>query len=69
VEAQHIPLASGRKQAAVAWNITSKIVRKVVTIGANHIVLGAATLMAKEFVGSVVITNSSKYPVFSPNGI
>lgn len=44
----------------MAWNITSKIVRKVVTIDANHTVLDAATLMAKEFVGSVVITNSSK---------
>jgi signal-transduction protein with cAMP-binding, CBS, and nucleotidyltransferase domain len=44
----------------MAWNITSKIVRKLVTIDANHTVLDAAMLMAKEFVGSVVITNSSK---------
>jgi len=44
----------------MAWNITSKIVRKVVTIDANHTVIDAATLTAKEFVGSVVITNSSK---------
>ena len=43
----------------MAWSIASKIVRKVVTIDAGHTVLDAATLMAKEFVGSAVITDSS----------
>jgi CBS domain-containing protein len=42
------------------WNIASKIVRRVVTIDGNHSVLDAATLMADEFVGSVVITDSSR---------
>jgi CBS domain-containing protein len=44
----------------MAWNIAPKIVRKVVTIDESHFVLEAATLMAEEFVGSVVITSSSK---------
>lgn len=44
----------------MAWNIASQIVRKVVTIDASHSVLDAATLMAEEGVGSVVITSSSK---------
>ncbi len=44
----------------MAWNIASQIVRKVVTIDASHPVLDAATLMAEEGVGSVVITSSSK---------
>jgi CBS domain-containing protein len=44
----------------MAWNIASKIVRKVVTIDESHSVLDAATLMAEEFVGSTVITSSSK---------
>lgn len=43
----------------MAWTIASKIVRRVVTIDENHSVLDAATLMAEEFVGSVVITSSS----------
>lgn len=42
------------------WNIASKIVRKVVVLDESHTVLDAATLMAEEFVGSVVITSSSK---------
>ena len=44
----------------MAWNIASKIVRRVVTIDENHTVLDAATLMAEEFVGSALITSSSK---------
>ena len=44
----------------MAWNIASKIVRRVVTIDESHSVLDAATLMANEFVGSVVITSASK---------
>lgn len=52
--------ASDRKGAAMAWNIASKIVRRVVMIDENHSVLDAATLMAEEFVGSTVITSASK---------
>ena len=44
----------------MAWNIASKIVHRVVTIDENHSVLDAATLMAEEFVGSALITSSSK---------
>ena len=44
----------------MVWNIASKIVRRVVTIDESHSVLDAATLMADEFVGSVVITSASK---------
>lgn len=44
----------------MTWSIASKIVRKVVTIDGHHSVLDAATLMASEFVGSVVITDSSR---------
>lgn len=44
----------------MAWTIASKIVRRVVTIDESHSALEAATLMAEEFVGSVVITSSSK---------
>lgn len=44
----------------MTWNIASKIVRKVATIDGHHSVLDAATLMANEFVGSVVITDSSR---------
>lgn len=44
----------------MAWTIASKIVRKIVTIDESHSVLEAATLMAEEFVGSAVITSSSK---------
>jgi CBS domain-containing protein len=44
----------------MAWNIESKIVHRVVTIDEGHSVLDAAMLMAEEFVGSVVITSSSK---------
>ena len=44
----------------MAWNIASKIVRRVVTIDESHSVLDAATLMTEEFVGSLVITSASK---------
>lgn len=44
----------------MAWNIASKIVRRVVTIDGNHTVLEAATLMAEEFVGSIVVTEASR---------
>jgi CBS domain-containing protein len=44
----------------MTWNIASKIVRRVVTIDGHHSVLDAAILMADEFVGSAVITESSK---------
>jgi len=44
----------------MAWNIASKIVRRVVMIDENHSVLDASTLMADEFVGSTVITSASK---------
>ena len=44
----------------MTWNIASKIVRMVVTIDGHHSVLDAAILMADEFVGSAVITESSK---------
>ncbi len=44
----------------MAWNIASKIVRRVVMIDENHSVLDAATLMADEFVGSALVTSSSK---------
>jgi CBS domain-containing protein len=51
---------SDRKEAAMTWTIASKIVRRVVTIDGSHSTLEAATLMAEEFVGSAVITSSSK---------
>ena len=54
------PHASNRKGAAIAWNIASKISAEVVTIDENHSVVDAATLMAEEFVGSALITRSSK---------
>lgn len=44
----------------MAWTIASKIVRRVVMIDESHSVLDAAALMAEEFVGSVVITSSSR---------
>jgi CBS domain-containing protein len=39
--------------------ITSMIVRRVATIDENKSILDVAILMAEEFIGSVVITNSS----------
>lgn len=44
----------------MAWNIASKIVRRVVTIDGNHTVLDAAMIMADEFVGSIVVTEASR---------
>ncbi len=44
----------------MAWTIASKIVRRVVTIDGHHNVLDAATLMANEYVGSVVVTDASR---------
>ena len=44
----------------MAWNIASNIAHRVVTIDGNHTVLDAATLMADEYVGSVVVTEASK---------
>lgn len=44
----------------MAWNIASKIVRRVVTIDGHHSVLEAATIMADEFVGSIVVTEASR---------
>jgi CBS domain-containing protein len=44
----------------MAWTIASKIVPRVVTIDGSHSAFEAATLMAEEFVGSAVITSSSK---------
>ena len=43
----------------MAWKIESKIIRKVATIDDHRSTLEAAILMTKEFIGSVVITNSS----------
>lgn len=39
--------------------IASKIVRRIATIDENKFVLDAAKLMTEEFIGSVVVTNSS----------
>ncbi len=43
----------------MAWEIESKIVRKVATIDEGRSTLEAATLMTEEFIGAVVVTNSS----------
>lgn len=40
-------------------NITSSIVRRVVTISENRSVFEAAKLMTEEFIGSLVVTNST----------
>jgi signal-transduction protein with cAMP-binding, CBS, and nucleotidyltransferase domain len=44
----------------MARHIETKIVRKVATIDENRSCLEAAVLMTEEFVGSVVVTSSSK---------
>ena len=44
----------------MARYIETKIVRKVATIDENRSCLEAAVLMTEEFVGSVVVTSSSK---------
>lgn len=46
-------------EVAVPMTIASKIVRQVAIIDENTSVLDAAKLMAEEFIGSVVVTNSS----------
>ncbi|MFQ5991903.1 MAG: CBS domain-containing protein [Nitrospiraceae bacterium] len=43
----------------MAWDIRTKIVRKVATIDEHRSTLEAAILMTEEFIGSVVVTNSS----------
>ena len=44
----------------MARDISSKIVRRVVTIDENKSVLDVAALMTEEFIGSVVVTSASK---------
>jgi CBS domain-containing protein len=44
----------------MAWPIESKITRRVVTIDENKSALDAASLMTGEFIGSLVVTSSSK---------
>jgi CBS domain-containing protein len=48
-----------RNEGVVTMTIASKIVRRVATIDENKTVLDAAKLMTEEFIGSVVVTNSS----------
>ena len=43
----------------MAWKIESKIVRKVATIDESKSTLEAAILMTEEFIGAVVVRNSS----------
>jgi CBS domain-containing protein len=43
----------------MAWKIESKIVRKVATIDENKSTLAAAILMTEEFIGAVIVSNSS----------
>ena len=43
----------------MAWTIESKIVRKVATIDEGRSALEAAILMTEEFIGAVVVKNSS----------
>ena len=49
----------GCNEGGIIMTIASKIVRRVATIDENKSVLDAAKLMAEEFIGSVVVTNSS----------
>ncbi len=49
----------GCNEVVVTMTIASKIVRRVATIDENKSVLDAAKLMTEEFIGSVVVTNSS----------
>jgi CBS domain-containing protein len=46
-------------EQAMAWKIESKIVRKVATIDEGKSTLEAAILMTEEFIGAVVVKNSS----------
>ena len=43
----------------MAWKIESKIVRKIATMDESKSTLEAAILMTEEFIGAVVVTNSS----------
>lgn len=49
----------GSDEVGVTMTIATKIVRRVATIDENKSVLDAAKLMTEEFIGSVVVTNSS----------
>lgn len=44
----------------MAWNIAPKITRRVVTLDESKTALDAALLMTEEFIGSVIVTSSSK---------
>jgi CBS domain-containing protein len=48
-----------KEEQAMAWKIESKIVRKVATIDESKSTLEAAILMTEEFIGAVVVKNSS----------
>ncbi len=48
------------RERNMAWPIESKITRRVVTIDENKSALDAALLMTEEFIGSLVVTSSSK---------
>jgi CBS domain-containing protein len=48
-----------KEEQTMAWTIETKIVRKVATIDEGRSTLEAAILMAKEFIGAVVVTNAS----------
>jgi CBS domain-containing protein len=48
-----------KEEQAMAWTIESTIVRKVASIDEGRSTLEAAILMTEEFIGAVVITNSS----------
>jgi len=43
----------------MAWKIESKIVRKVASIDEDRSALEAAIVMTKEFIGAIVVRNSS----------
>lgn len=42
-------------------DITSTIVRRVVTINENRSIFGAAKLMTEKFIGALVVTNSTGF--------
>jgi len=48
-----------RNKGVLPMRIATKIIRRVATIDENKSVLDAAKLMTEEFIGSVVVTNSS----------
>jgi signal-transduction protein with cAMP-binding, CBS, and nucleotidyltransferase domain len=49
-----------KEEEAMSRDISSKVIRKVATIDENRSALEAAMVMTDEFIGSVVITRSSK---------